>query len=56
MAKDDKTRMTLTIDKGLKHKLTVLAAEQRRDISEQICFMLEASIKPPPRRAMPSTD
>lgn len=44
MPSDDKTRMTLTIDRQLKHRLGLLAAEQRRDISDQICVMLIAQL------------
>lgn len=54
MAIADKTRMTLTIDKKLKHQLTVLAARERRDISDQICVMLIAQMAKAPRQPQPS--
>jgi hypothetical protein len=54
MAIADKTRMTLTIDRKLKHQLTVLAARERRDISDQICIMLIAQMAKAPRLPMHS--
>lgn len=44
-----KIRMTLTIDRSLKHRVDLLALDQRRNISDQIGVMLEAQLAKEPK-------
>ena len=54
---DDKTRMTITIDKSLKHEVTILAVKDARDVSAEIGVLVRegiASRKPKGWRGKPS--
>lgn len=56
MTIDDKTRITITIDKSLKHEVSLMAAKDSRDVSAEICVLVREAIgtRKTPRRAMAS--
>jgi hypothetical protein len=45
MVAEDKTRVAVTIDKDLKHRITLAAAEDRREFSAEMCALAEAGLK-----------
>lgn len=44
MVSDEKTRMTITIDKALKHEVTMLSVKDSRDVSAEICVLVREGL------------
>lgn len=44
MNQDNKTRVTLTIEQSLKHEVSLVAVEDRRDLSAEICVLVREAL------------